>query len=431
MKSVSALGFLLALFVTLPVGALEPGKYPIMQGVTTATTIRTVVLHKKGEVLKLNLEKDSKRIRPSLIVPITFPGSEWQTTQAEFGKLKAGNEYSLQISGADGKVLDARKLRTLDPTKKKPRLAFASRMEDAYGEQTQMWKDLLGNRPDVLFMMGDNAYADKVKTLGPITPAILWSRYVETRMALEVFRHEDLVPIFATWDDHDYGMKDGDLTFAHKDEVKKIFLAFFPQSTSTGAFTVGPGIASLLSAYGQDFYLMDDRTFRTPKGATPETHWGKTQEDWLFTNLKLGKQPAWILNGDQYFGAYHPFDSYEGNHPTSFKEFLGRLGGMPVPAVLVSGDRHLAELQEIKSPDLPYLTYELTTSAIHAKTYPDAWAKTPNARKIEGASGVLNYVIVESTAGPGPGLAFDLTAYGPSRAVLFHRNLRVKRESSK
>lgn len=403
-----------------------PPRLPVLQGVTAKTTTTVTVLENSDSAFKHFLWEEAtlRLVSPAREKSTPVEGSASLLFTLVFEGLSPDKSYRLQILDSGDRLIDSRGLRTLDTSKKEVRFAIASCMDDSYSdEQKGMWSDLLSQKPDLLLMIGDNVYADKPRS--PADRAILWRRYRETRETLEVFRSPVLVPVLAVWDDHDFGKNDGDRSFFAKPDAKEVFDAFFPQDTAEG-FERGPGVASSFTGFNQQFVLMDDRFFRSsPKESVVLTQWGSEQENWLFSKLHSGDKPVWLVNGSQYFGGYHKFESYEGNFPQSFEAVLKRLAGVPRPIVFVSGDRHLAELMRIEPEILGYETYELTSSAIHAKTYKDAWKDTPNRRKLEGASGVLNYMLVESVAEP-KAAAFSVTAFGPGKKVLFSRKLAVK-----
>ena len=171
---------------------------------------------------------------------------------------------------------------------------------------------------------------------------------------------------------------------------------------------------------------MDDRSFRTEANAKEETHRGLEAEKWLFAALKADKTPTWILNGDQIFGGYHTFESMEREHPAAFKRLLAATHESVAPLAFISGDRHLTELMRIPEKEGGFETFELTTSPIHAKTYPEPWKKTPNPRQMVGVSGTLNFAVVDSTASAGS-LKFRAAVYGPKGQTLYERELEVKR----
>src|SRR5690606_32127208 len=139
------------------------------------------------------------------------------------------------------------------------------------------------------------------------------------------------------------------------------------------------------------------------------------QQAWLFTEL-AGSTPTWLISGDQFFGGYHAYESYEGRHPRSFQAFLRRLKSQSAPVVFLSGDRHLAEIMEIPESLLGFRTFEITTSPIHAKVYDDPWKEFPNPRQIEGVAGVLNYAILETDTTSG--FSVRVRLYGPDRRRL-------------
>ena len=84
-----------------------------------------------------------------------------------------------------------------------------------------------------------------------------------------------------------------------------------------------------------------------------------------------------MIEGDEFFGAYQNFESFEGNHPRAFTRLLDEVKKARVPLFFVSGDRHLAQLQKLEPALIGYTAYELTTSAIHAKVFPGTLAKFP------------------------------------------------------
>lgn len=412
------------LFFCLPASALS-----ILQGATDATSTQIAILHPTSMAIDATmLEEGTLRVVAAVEKNSHgWTGDPASTTKLLFEGLKPGVDYTLQVS-EEGKLIEKRRLRTLDPRALAVRFAVASCMDDGYAkEQAGMWRDLLSHDPDVVFLIGDNVYTDSKPWGSKPAPAVIWRRYAETRAMLQLFQADRLVPTLATWDDHDYGANDGDRTFVHKDAALKIFLSFFPQDLERASFKRGPGVSSLFTAFGQKFFLMDDRTFRSPVKEEPETHWGTEQENWFFREIGSHPVPSWILNGDQIFGAYHRFESWEGRHPKNLAAFLKRVKRVRAPVAFISGDRHLTELMQIEKEVLGYTTYELTTSAIHAATYPNAWDKTPNKRKIEGVSGQLNYAIVESLNESG-GISAVITAYGPNDKVHYIRDIRVSKK---
>jgi hypothetical protein len=370
--------------------------------------------------------------------------TSWKVMRLIYTGLSPGTTYTFTVRKSDGNVVDSRSLTTLDTQSRRPfRFLVTSCMDDGYPEeQARQWAGVAAARPDLIFLIGDNVYADKegnsFRALA--TPDVLWERYHETLTKIDLYHFAKLIPVFPTWDDHDFGKNDSDISYPYKTESKDTFEAYFPRETLPeleGIFSRGPGVASRLDAFGMTFFLMDDRMFRTPL----VTHWGEKQEAWLLSGLSGLTRPVVLLNGDQFFGGYQPaFESFEGNHPENFKRFIGRLKSVRAPIVFASGDRHLSELMEIPASVLGYKTYEFTSSAIHAlqagKFSPGYWDKYPNPYRIEGSPEFMNYTIVEVSQGvspaesaPGAPLRFKVTAYTDGTRVIYSRDLTVSRDA--
>lgn len=405
----------------------------ILQGFTTPFTTQISVLLPKSKKFAFALEetRSQRKIPAQRSQWKGRDNSEWGVQQLRYETLRPGEEYRLRIFDAKGTVVDERMLGTLDTRKARARWVVASCMDDHFRDlQAKMWRDVQAHRPDLLFLIGDNVYADARagQKIPPeeITPSLIWTRYVETWLTLELFRMKRLIPSVATWDDHDYGMNDGNRTFRYRSEVLAIFDAFYPQEAMRGSLERGPGLARAFKAWGQQFLLLDNRSFRSPKGESPQTHFGREQTEWILSKLRAFNGPSVLVSGDQWFGAYHTFESFEGDHPEDLAAFLENLKATGRKVFFVSGDRHLTELMRLPEEILGYETYELTTSAIHAKVYPSQWKETPNPRQIEGEANIQNYGVVESEAHPGGGLKLWMSAWGPERKELYSESASVK-----
>ncbi len=401
----------------------------ILQGATSDTATEVIVLTEGKTVTPQVFLFDQNQdlfIDSLTQTVVELPGGWGKLTQVRYEGLVAGVKYQLLVVGAAGELLDGRELQTLDITKKRVNFAVASCMDNRHPQQKQMWTELVGHEPEMIFLIGDNVYADtEVAKSTPAPPDTVWKRYFETRRDLQLFKARRLIPVFAVWDDHDFGQNDGDRTYPYRAESRKIFHAFFGSAEYPGVFDRGPGVASRLNAFGQRFFFLDDRTFRSPAGDRGgQTHFGVDQESWLFTDL-FTATPVWLISGDQFFGAYHKYESYEGRHPDSFARFVRRLKSQSSPVVFLSGDRHLSEVMEIPADVLGYRSFEITSSAIHAEVYPNPWTQTPNPRQIEGVASINNYAFIEAEAAGA--LQLSVKAFGPDNRRLFSRNVEIRK----
>ena len=339
-----------------------------------------------------------------------------------------GDFHDLIVVGPDG-ILDLRRIQGRSLASKRFRLALTSCMDHSFNrDQDALWKSLSQDDPDYIFLLGDNVYA--TKALGMTEKSLdrkrHWLEYVAMRRRLHLYRLPRLIPVLAIWDDHDYGMRDGDRTHRYKRSAKRTFQSFFAQPNHPPYFEHGPANSAIFRAFKTQFFLMDNRSHREPKKSDSgkAAHWGIKQEQWLFSHLKKNPIASWLLNGDQFFGGYHEFESFEGSHPKSFANFLSQWRESKVPLIFASGDRHLTEFMEINPPDSLHKTYEITASPAHAKTYPSRWIEQPNPRKIAGADLKINYVIVDGQSLKA-GQELRVTAKGKDGKTLYSEQAEV------
>ena len=365
---------------------------PIMQGATTADQTQIFILTPQSDNYAYSLlDGGGNVIRPAAIDTRGRQGSEHVIQHVSFRGLLPNSHYLLQVHAAEGELLDERELQTLDPSRQEVRFAFGSCMAD-YEPQKDIWQQMVALHPDVIFLIGDNVYTNG---LGYIAhPDFMWRRYHTTRSSLLLFRSRQLIPVVAVWDDHDYGMSNGDHTYPYKEEALSIFKTFFASNDNENFYMPNFGAASFFNIYGYNFFLLDDRTFRTPKSSSPEWHFGKAQSSWLLDNL-AGKDHAFILSGDQFFGGYIPKDSFQGNHPERFGEFLADLKDTDTKVVFLSGDRHFTEIMKVPTELLGYQTYEFTSSPMHSsyRTVP-----RNNPLRLTGQSSSRNnFMLIEAS----------------------------------
>ena len=390
----------------------DVGSLPIMQGATTTDQTQFFILTSQDDDYAFSLlDGDGNTIVPATITDRHLD-AERAMWQVSFHELMPATDYLLQVhSGAD-ELLDVRELQTLDPTKQTLSFAFGSCMYDQLS-QRDIWEQMVALNPDVIFLIGDNVYADTDEQQA--TPDMLWQRYYETRNTLNLFRNKQLIPVIAVWDDHDYGANNSDLTYPHKHEALQVFQTFFGSAATDNFQFSGIGVGSSFSIYGYDFLLLDDRTFRTPIGSTPQWHFGASQSQWLWNNL-VGKDYVFLVSGDQFFGGYAPRkDSFQSNHPDRFNHFLAELKNNDTRVVFLSGDKHYTEIMAIPLETLGYQTYELTSSPLHANSNP---LRPNNPLRLLGKGSVYNFMLVEASKSS-EGLHLQATSYTSGGRVLF------------
>lgn len=402
---------------------------PILQSVTSNSQARFVLSVPKGEHPRYYIK------RGTLISSLTAERFERATSsvavdQVEAFDLKINETYELFVLGQDSSLWDQRTFKALDLSHVRSRVAVISCMDDHLKvPMLKMWPQVLSQKPDAIWMIGDNVYADHLeKGWGDTNPESLWNRYVQTRAELPIYKARQLIPVFATWDDHDFGRNDSDRTYAYKEQSTDIFFAFFAQKKPAPGFERGPGVASWLSTFGVQVGLLDDRSFRSPDNTNlpDETHLGLEQMGWIQKHLQTAKAPVLLVDGDQFFGGYHKFESFQGSHPKDFLKALNEWKKSKVPVLFISGDRHLSEIIKVERSALGYPTFEITSSGIHSTVFADAFVRAPSPNQLIGVAGQYNYSVLEFMRASKTLLQVSVQAFGIDEKLLYQKTLTVK-----
>ena len=396
------------------------GTFAVHQGLTLEDLTYLTIVRKLNAEISYEVVDSQNRILNFIVISATkMSGSDWQLDKIKVPDLKLSESYKLRILDSKKLILDERIFKALDTNKKMPKVAIVSCASDFFKSASKiMWNCLKAQNPDMIFFIGDTCYADQSSDG---TPLGFWQRYVESRNRLGVYRHQYLAPILASWDDHDFGKNNSDSSFKHKKFMLELFSTFwlFPAEKN---YRREMGIYQDFTAWGQKFYLLDCRYFRTP-----ETHYGAEQEEMLFEQLNTFDQPSWLMNGSQYFGGYLKKESYECMQPESFKKFCQQLSRVKAPVCFVSGDIHYSELMAIEAEVLGYKTYEITSSSIHSFTFLQQHNFKKNPRRIKKcATSKHNFkiVVIDNSSDK---FKFTVTCQGDEKEIYYKQACEIVR----
>jgi alkaline phosphatase D len=239
-----------------------------------------------------------------------------------------------------------------------------------------IWDTINAARCDAFVLLGDNIYADTSD------PAVFRMKYALLAAMPGFARLRQTTPLFATWDDHDYGLNDGGAGFSGAAVAQKEFCEFFrlpansPLRTTPGVYdcvTLGPNGKRV------QVILLDTRMFRSPlkkDPANPKVNIPNTDPDttvlgaeqWAWFERRL-REPAEIrvvISSIQLIANEHGSEKWA-NFPKERARFLELLRRTQAKGVVViSGDRHMAELSALTPADgVPYPLYDLTTSGLN------------------------------------------------------------------
>ncbi|GAA4843489.1 alkaline phosphatase D family protein [Algivirga pacifica] len=261
-----------------------------------------------------------------------------------------------------------------------------------------LWDDILSDVPDIWVWLGDNIYGEGQDAEGL------------RRLYLRQKQHPDYEKLLATafitgiWDDHDYGVNDGGKHFLYKRESQKEFLDFLAVSandhrrTQKGIYTVH--WLDQKSGIKVRLILLDTRYFRddairTKDGYTPNEKGsilGKEQWSWLEKELKENKAEITLFaSGIQVIPAEHRFEKWS-NFPNERKKLFNLIRKYKVAhPIILSGDRHIAEISRIewKRHTILEVTSSSLTHSYGTNTF------EPNAYRVGKLINVDNYGLLQ------------------------------------
>lgn len=239
-----------------------------------------------------------------------------------------------------------------------------------------IWDSINAAHCDAFVLCGDNIYGDSPD------PVVLRDKYALLAAMPGFAKLRQSTPLFATWDDHDYGLNDGGAGFAGAAAAQKEFCDFF-QVPASSPLRSTPGVYDCvtLGPAGKrvQLILLDTRSFRSPlkkdpanpKINIPNTDPGVTllgAEQWAWFERRL-REPAEVrvvVSSISFISTEHGSEKWA-NFPQDRARFLELLRLTQAKGVVViSGDRHLAELSLLKPADgAPYPLYDMTTSGLN------------------------------------------------------------------
>lgn len=241
------------------------------------------------------------------------------------------------------------------------RIAFGS-CNHQWEEQAH-WRSIRAANPDLWVWLGDNIYASRFGTDMDAFANAYVELYTDPRYA--AFRED--FPIIGIWDDHDFGVNNGDGSYPHKLTTADYFRDFLevpaeaPRRAREGIYAT--------YAFGEPgrqvrFLLLDTRYFSTAPGPDGDLL-GEAQWAWFEATLRASEADIHIIaSGIQILPTDHEFEKWS-NYPRSRARLLGLLRSTAVPGVIfVSGDRHVSEISMINNDFGHYPLYELTSSGL-------------------------------------------------------------------
>ena len=257
-----------------------------------------------------------------------------------------------------------------------------------------VWETITKTKPQLFLFMGDNVYAD-TEDMDKMKAS--YAKLLNNTSYQEFTKVHKILP---TWDDHDYGKNDAGVEYPMKKESQQIFLDTFGFKTDHPArkqagiyhsYFQGPEgqrlqVINLDTRYHRS--ALERKKIGKRKSYVPSTNpdatmLGSKQWKWLETELNKQADLRIIVSSIQVITEDHRFEKWA-NIPTERKKFFALLKSTNAKnVVLLSGDRHLAELAVIK-PEESGLDHDLVEMTSSGMTHAGAWSDK-NRHRVEGS----------------------------------------------
>lgn len=261
------------------------------------------------------------------------------------------------------------------------KIAFGACLKE--DRKQTIWQAIINEEPDLFIFTGDNIYADTFDA------KIMQQKYDLLSQQPGFKRLSTTVPIYATWDDHDYGQNDVGEENPIKEQSEQLFLDFYQiPVTSSARERQGIYQSYMLGSPGKDIQiiLLDTRYFRgplvedKPTEECPNKNYGKqlnpeisilghAQWQWLSHELEKPAKMRIIVSSIQVIPDEHCWEKWS-NFPFEREKLFELIAKSKANGVIfISGDRHLAEVSRIKHNKIEYPIYEITSSGMNTRMY--------------------------------------------------------------
>lgn len=261
-----------------------------------------------------------------------------------------------------------------------------------------LWEPIRNEEPDLWIWLGDNIYGD-THNMG-----LMEEKYDEQYNHPEYSQLRNSTEVIGIWDDHDYGTNDGGVNYTKKDSSQQLMLDFLDEPEGSERWQQkGAYVAYTYGEAGQKvkIYLLDARYHRdTLKKENGQylpndtgTILGEEQWEWLEREFKESDADInLIASGIQFIPEEHPYEKWA-NFPNERQRLFDLITSSGINgAVLISGDRHIAEVSQISLKEGPEL-YEFTSSGL-THTWKD-YQEEPNQYRVGELMVALNYGLLD------------------------------------
>jgi alkaline phosphatase D len=226
-------------------------------------------------------------------------------------------------------------------------------------EPQNFWPAVRWTSPQLWIWNGDIIYADDQRPPDRVREYAL----VKGAAGYEALRRE--ATVLGTWDDHDFGGNNLGRHHPFKVSSQRQLMDFLDEPADSlrrqregvyAAYTYGP------PGRRAKFILLDERYFRDDPGPLADLL-GQAQWDWLSKELAARDyQLLFLVSSTQVLPYQHGGEKWAG-YPGARQRLLNLLSAQAAPVIVLSGDRHFAEISHLTLASGREL-YEFTSSGL-------------------------------------------------------------------
>ncbi|MFD2246422.1 alkaline phosphatase D family protein [Pontibacter ruber] len=291
-----------------------------------------------------------------------------------------------------------------------------------------LWDDILNNKPQLWVWLGDNIYGDSDDM------NVLQKKYAVVQQQPEYQKLVATAKVVGTWDDHDYGRNDAGKEYRMKQKSADLFWNFVGEPANSprrkqqgvySAHTYGPKdrqvkVIMLDSRFNRDSLLRINKIYQVNQTGDVL---GEEQWKWLENELRNSTAKVHIIgNGIQVLPEEHAFEKWA-NFPAARKRLLNLIASTKAQGViLLSGDRHIAEISRTNYPGISYPLYEVTSSGL-THTWTGTFVEEPNRYRVGPMIAKLNFGVLHFDWS-GPQVKVDMQVKGDGNETYLREQIQ-------
>lgn len=250
---------------------------------------------------------------------------------------------------------------------------------EPYGKGKGVYNVIANKNPSLMLWLGDNIY---LREPDWTSMSGINYRYTHFKSMPEIQKLWQNTHHYAIWDDHDFGPNDADRGFINKD----LSLAAFKNFWANPSYGIpgDSGITSQFSFNDVDFFLLDNRYYRSPnERKTGERQiLGEKQIEWLIDALVFSKASyKFVAIGGQFLSTAAVYENHA-TYPEERQKIIDLIDQEGIKnVVFLSGDRHKTELTKLVT-NSGITIYDYTSSPLSSTAYNTS--DEANTLRVEG-----------------------------------------------